>query len=354
MSHISNKIRLGVEWLTSTLWWENVFSEVMDETNSQGRTVLDLSPNRLKEIINWNPLLSDVFFLDYPTWLVRVKTVEESQILKWHFGFLPLVPWVVQRTLFREIMTRNWLTTKTTFVNTMKPWDELVITKKGIEKRDWTPIIHYEESNDFDVDWIDKELEVIDNIGFNSWNYMYGVVVDEFKWKEVKDLEWADVDKYVMQESPFRFVNDARAIFSELWKLNEWDCVIWNFSIPFLFSYRETWLYMDFVSKDIFDEIAAQILSLWASYILSWNLDWDEINNEAKFKTIIYWSNAIRTFKEVPYSAWSKIKCKWIISKINGREITITFSLEDTNWEILQKWEIKWIVWTKKLLKRKK
>lgn len=363
----------------------------------------ELTPEKLRNAIESNPTLNDVFFVNNE-WVIEVKSVEESNILKWHFWFLALVPWVVLKELFRKVSGKEWISSLTEFLWMVIPWDKLKITENWIEKIDQTPVINYEEWSYGEI--VDLWVVVINWVEIDENSFLLGSEYSKkiHFWQEIRLWTQEELDELVMQRDPFRFVDEAKVFFDKKWELASGDIVYWNFTIPESFPYVKDWI----VPMELYDEISAQILSFWASYIM-WNSDikstpelkdissiqeleiskeqakallgeesfknWltqeqikallnqeqveqlvkDENKKrqqkrEYKFQTFIFKSSNVRNFTTI--TPWQKLICRWVVWEVKGRDVKIYFTLTLEDWTKVQIWEITWQIWSRAILAR--
>lgn len=349
-------------WLVSKSTWE----------------VIDLSLERLNEVIKNHPMLNDVFFVN-DDWIIEVKSANESNILKWHFWFLPIVPAVCLKQLFREVTNHHWLASKIELLWMVVPGDKLSFTKNWLSKIDWTKVLSYDEA-DFTEDvenWtITINWTTIDKSNFTLWTTYWRILT----WNEANLWTESELDNLVIQTPPFRFISDAKAFYKKIWELNEWDVVKWSYIIPSSWlNFTENWS----IPTELNDEIAAQILSFWASYII-WNNEFAdltdiyqlnlsdedrlklskeelekmlEVENEnrrksrnTKQQTFIFRTSNVKNYMSI--MPWQKVICKWIVWKVEKRNITIYYTLELEDWTKVQMWEFTWYMWAKSVLTR--
>jgi hypothetical protein len=300
----------------SNNWWESYKTsvvEVRQDTKGDTDKTINQSPENLRETIAWNPLLSDVFFVNNE-WIIQVKLeIEGSEILKSHFEWIPIVPGVILRTLFENIAWIYQNFSKTDFLGVVKPWDELHIVENGIEV--WGKLI------------LSYSQERVEKKVFNVWPIIS------------KKLNEEDADNLILQKPPFRFITECFVFNSKKWEISIWDEISWFFIIPNNFSFNN--------SPEIYDEIVAQILSLWASNILNW----EKSNEEKDFKILTFIHSQINNLVKSPLIPWDKLTCKAKVIESWKNNVWVEFELYN-NWVLIQFWIIKWNKMLKKILNR--
>lgn len=397
-----NKELLGNSWVT---YWR--LADIIDSAISwfrwETKSKIEFTPEFLRSVIETSPTLNDVFFVNNE-WTIEVKSVEESNILKWHFWFLALVPWVVLKELFRKVSGKEWISSLTEFLWMVVPWDKLKITENWIEKIDQAPVISYKELTYEGI--VDSWVVIINWVEINENAFLLGSEYSKkiHFWQEIKLWTQEELDELVMQREPFRFVDEAKVFFDKKWELTSGDIVYWSFTVPESFPYVKDWV----VPTELYDEISAQILSFWASYVM-WNSDiksnpnlkdissiqeleitqeqartllgeeklksWlsqeqiktllsqeqveqlireenkkREQKREQKFQTFIFKSSNVRNFTNV--TPWKKLICRWVVWEVKGRDVKIYFTLTLEDWTKVQMWEITWQIWSRAILAR--
>lgn len=279
--------------------------ETAQDTSKKMNIVVELTPEKLREVISSNQLLNDVFFVN-DEWIIEVKQKEQSEILRWHFW---VVPGVVLRELYELVMWIENNKSTTNFNSLVRPWNGLIITESWIKDEQWNEIISY-------TSWV----EILESIPEE---------VELWVWDSVSSEE---ASKYILQRPPFRFVSITNTNIKTSWKINEWDIIEWSFDITHDFTFSDNnWI----IERNLFDEIAAQILSLWASKILNWE-EWLE-SKGAKILTFAQ-SKVDRRTNEV--STWETILCKAVVTKIEKRDVEVYYELTDSKWRLIQIWVI--------------
>ncbi len=271
--------------------------------------------------------LLDVFRVT-EKWEFEVK--EESMLLKWHFPWTPLVPWVILKKLYKTI---TWI--KLDDWNKSVSFDWMVIPwHKVVVKEDW---VYLKEKNTTTL------KENYYNIPFINEEEQTPTLIWP-KYETDKKLEYLLIKNYpsdyLLQSDPILLAKSCiLRIFDEK-ELNIWDEINWEIDSKML---DINWnLDLDFLS-----EWAAQVLSAWVSFIK--NL-WVNLENKWWDFEIMTFSSLLTNNFELPKNLWDKIIVEAITTKVDRREITAEYVIKDNNGNILQSWIISWRPVKKKLL----
>lgn len=294
--------------------------------------LLELTTNEIKEKIESSTLLSDFFQIN-TDWKIEVKSVENSNWIKWHFSNLPIVPWVLLKKLFKVI---SWLNIKHNWFESVDfeymviPWDKISV------KSDWLYV------NDKRVMSIKTDFDINDH-RYTTDTSLYNSDVSLIENYDLSiipshSLE-QEIDEFLFQKPPFRFATNCD-LYLDNWDLIQvWDVIKWSYIIPNDLQYIDEKLNID---SDLFPEISAQILSFWASYILN---KW--ITNDNRKKLLTFANSTTITYP-LPEKIWNIVFVEYEVTDITDKEILWKFKLRDWNWYVLQEWSIKWWVTIKR------
>ncbi len=313
-------------------WVQPVTPEIIDWIPGIPEKVLHLTKNtwikseelcnRIKKIGN-DSILNDSFSVNIE-WDIVVR--KDSEILKWHFSNLPIVPWVNLVKLYKVITWKN-----------LYLWDK-IMNLDGIMIIPWHSITIKE-------DWLyQKNIKVLSisenlQIPFNSSN------LDEYKKDKViwpKNNVEIDPNLFLLQSDPIILAKSCELECHGKNTPNIWDKIKWEINPKMI---DDNWN----VDKYFLTEWAAQVLSSWISYMLNW---WETREQKwEKFEFLTFRSLSVKQLFNVEKWQWPfRVEAELI--NVEKREITWIYKIVDKSWEIIQEWTISWTTMKKSVLSK--
>lgn len=289
----------------------------------------------------WSCPITNVFGVDDKRNIV-VKSPENSEIMRCHLDWIPLVPWVVQKWLLLELNKSSWIVygwitcLKTTFGNPILPWNAVKLwsDQLQLQNEEWKTNVKIEVVPKFkpDINFDYEELE---------------------EQSLLKDR----LDRYLLQTWDFRFVSWFTWIYNEVDSRDpqSWDMFQWYFDVPNNLHFFQEKDWQKIVPPYLLEEFAAQIwsISMWDKFS-GIDEEWKYHESERK---ILTFNSSVCQFSWEPLHLWDSFKLVWRIKTMtfNKKGVMRTATLEyvwfDSDLNEVISWEITGNVVTLETLK---
>lgn len=310
-------------------FWTSSIQKVVENIPENIWVLLNLNISEIREKIESSTVLIDFFEVN-EKWEIIVKSVENSNWLKWHFSNMPIVPWVALKELFKAIswieIERNWYES-VDFLDMAIPWSIICV------KEDWL-YIDNKIIMKIKLDTKPEEHQVTSlmSIYKNPKNEEVVDITDVYI-SPTHSISWGDIDNYLFQKPPFQFATSCDLYLDNPENIGVWDIFKWSYNLDTNSKYLDkNWN----IDSSLLAEISAQIASMWFSFI---NNKW--IENDSRKKLLTFANSTTKNYP-LPEKTSTEFKFEWEITNIDDKTITINYRLKNQDNNILQEWSIKW------------